>query len=131
MLHQTLPYLELMSGIAFIHLWMIVPFLFCFQPIFKKQDSLIFREFGPAQDHYPTRQLSLKNLGSRSGSGSAGGQQQQQRGAHYSRRPKVKQDLLTKILTIKVRIFLLFFFSYDAANKRLSDFFRLCTRLLY
>ena len=57
---------------------------------------LFYREFGPAQDYVPTRQLSLKSFGGRPGfTGGSGGQQR-------TRKPKAKQDLFTKILTIKV-----------------------------
>ena len=58
--------------------------------------SFFYREFGPAQDYVPTRQLSLKSFGGRPGfTGGSGGQQRTQK-------PKAKQDLFTKILTIKV-----------------------------
>ena len=63
--------------------------------------SSTLREFGPAQDYVPTRQLSLKSFGGRSGGSTVGGQQQKQQ--QRERKPKAKQDLLTKILTIKVR----------------------------
>ena len=67
------------------------------------------REFGPAQDYVPTRQLSLKSFGGRPGfTGGSGGQQR-------TRKPKAKQDLFTKILTIKVSP-LVYYFDCKKAN---------------
>ena len=75
------------------------------------------REFGPAQDYVPTRQLSLKSFGGRPGfTGGSGGQQR-------TRKPKAKQDLFTKILTIKVSP-LVYYFDCKKANSVLKVLIR-------
>ena len=71
------------------------------------QILIFYREFGPAQDYVPTRQFSLKSFGGRPSGGASGGADRKLQ--RFTEKPRTKQDLFTKILTIKVSFHLFTF----------------------